>query len=167
MMMHARRRFTNLIRLAVVLVLPVLAATAPVPALAQPAATVPALAQPAVKGQWGPVFDTQNVMIHASVLLSGKVLFWSRREGADLNEHTCTPRIWDPAQGTGLRAFSETHNKPGYNLFCSGHAFLPDGRLFVVGGHLMDTHGVPFASIYDPGNDVPMGTPWTDTLRIK
>jgi hypothetical protein len=144
-------RVAGATRRVVALLLPALAAVAP----------APALAQPAVQGQWGPVFSTPNVMIHAHVLPSGKVLFWSRREGTDLNEHTSTPRVWDPALGTGPGAFSETHNRPGYNLFCSGHAFLPDGRLFVVGGHLADTHGVPNASIYDPEHDVPMGTPWT------
>ena len=37
------------------------------------------------------------------------------------------------------------------NLFCSGHAFLPDGRLLVAGGHLADSHGLNQATIYDSG----------------
>ena len=36
------------------------------------------------------------------------------------------------------------------NLFCSGHTFLPDGRLFVAGGHLADGAGVNQTTIYDP-----------------
>ena len=39
------------------------------------------------------------------------------------------------------------------NLFCSGHAFQPDGTLLVVGGHLKDGHGVNQACIYDAFND--------------
>ncbi|MBI3863830.1 MAG: DUF1929 domain-containing protein [Planctomycetia bacterium] len=114
-------------------------------------ASAPAHAQPATLGRWSPVFDTQNVMIHASVLPNGKVLFWSRREATEgLNPHQCQPRLWDPAKGTGANAFSLTQNTPGYNLFCSGHAFLPDGRLLVAGGHLADTHGESHATIYDP-----------------
>ena len=36
------------------------------------------------------------------------------------------------------------------NLFCSGHTFLPDGRLFVAGGHLADGAGVNQTTVYDP-----------------
>jgi hypothetical protein len=36
-------------------------------------------------------------------------------------------------------------------LFCSGHAFLSDGRLLVAGGHIEDEHGLPDANIFDPG----------------
>src|SRR4051794_34064583 len=88
------------------------------------AAPSPAVAQVSTQGEWSDVFKTRNVMIHASVLPNGKVLYWSRREGKSLDEHTCTPRIWDPAKGTGDGAFSETANRPGFNLFCGGHTFL-------------------------------------------
>jgi galactose oxidase len=137
MMMHAYRRFADAIRLAVVLVLTALPAIAP----------ASALAQPAVQGKWLPKFDTQNVMIHAHVLPNGKVLFWSRREaGEGLDPHRCTPRIWDPKSGT----ITATPQLNIHNLFCSGHTFLPDGRLFVVGGHISDSHGSTQTEIYDP-----------------
>jgi hypothetical protein len=117
-------------------------------------APAPALAQLSVTGEWAPKFNTPNVMIHTSVLPTGKVLFWSRREaGEGLDPHACTPRIWNPALGTGPAAFSETSDKPGYNLFCSGHTFLPDGRLFVAGGHIADQEGESHATIYDPAHD--------------
>ncbi|WP_165068180.1 galactose oxidase-like domain-containing protein [Paludisphaera rhizosphaerae] len=116
-------------------------------------APTPASAQSADQGEWSPLFDTPNVMIHVSVLPDGKVLFWGRREaGEGLNPpapRNCQPRIWDPSKGTGPAAFSTT-NMPGHNLFCSGHSFLPDGRLFVAGGHIADGKGEPFAVIYDP-----------------
>ena len=35
------------------------------------------------------------------------------------------------------------------NLFCSGHAFLPDGRLLVAGGHITDGDGLDQACVYD------------------
>jgi hypothetical protein len=38
------------------------------------------------------------------------------------------------------------------NLFCSGHSFLPDGRLFVAGGHKspdFDRDGEPHTNIFD------------------
>jgi galactose oxidase len=118
------------------------------------AGATPAAAQPAVQGEWSPVFKTPNVMIHTHVLPTGKVLFWGRREaGEDLNPHKCTPRIWDPKKGTGAGAFSETKNTPGYNLFCSSHTFLADGRLFVAGGHLFDGQGEAHVTIYNPTDD--------------
>ena len=35
------------------------------------------------------------------------------------------------------------------NLFCAGHAYLPDGRLLVAGGHLTDGDGIDYAGTYD------------------
>jgi galactose oxidase len=114
------------------------------------AAPTTAVAQPAVQGKWSAPFNTVNVMIHANVLPNGKVLFWSRREpGQGLDPHDCTPRVWDPARGTGPGAFSETANKPGYNLFCASQSFLPDGRLLVAGGHIEDQKGEAHVTIYD------------------
>lgn len=110
------------------------------------------------EGKWGPVFFLPNVAIHVHLLPNGKVLFWGRRDRPDgsMDEHECTPHLWDPQNGT----FSETpqpalddrdHTK--VNLFCSGHAFLPDGRLLVAGGHLQDGHGDIQASTYDYRTD--------------
>ncbi len=36
------------------------------------------------------------------------------------------------------------------NLFCSGHCFLPDGNLLIVGGHLKDSWGSKQACVYNP-----------------
>jgi galactose oxidase len=120
-------------------------------ALALAGGAPPASAQPEVKGQWGPVMDWPNVAIHVHVLPNGKVLFWGRREWTadgtpkeSLDVHDCTPRVWDPQANT----FS-TVPQPGYNLFCSGHTFLADGRLLVAGGHDKDGQGKPHARIFD------------------
>jgi galactose oxidase len=139
-----------------------LAATASLAAIASIA-----LGQPATKGEWGPVIPFPNVPIHVHVLPDGKVLFWGRREwdtsvnppkpagDGSLDPRKCTPRIWDPETGT----FAATANKPGFNLFCSGHTFLADGRLLVVGGHITDSHGEPRATIYDYTNAT---DPWKE-----
>jgi hypothetical protein len=111
-----------------------------------PLATAPAFGQPAVAGKWGPKLDWPNVGIHLHVLPSGKVMFWSRREqGETLDPHNCTPRLWDPKTS----AFSKLP-QPGFNLFCSGHTLLADGRLLAVGGHIADGQGERHAAIYDP-----------------
>ena len=107
-----------------------------------------AQAQRATLGEWSAIQAWPNVPIHANLLPNGKVLFWGRREvGEGLDDSdTSIPRTWDPVSNT----FAETSNTPGYNLFCSGHTFMSDGKLFVAGGHRQgDGKGEPFASTYD------------------
>ena len=112
----------------------------------------------AAAGKWGDPFPWPNVCIHASLLPTGKVLFWSRREvGQGLDPQDCVPRLWNPAEPDPAKAFRtvagpRNANGESYNLFCGGHAFLADGRLLAVGGHIADGRGEPHASIYDPAN---------------
>ena len=72
-------------------------------------------------GSWTPPFPWPNVAIHLSLLPSGKVLSWGEFK---------TPQIWDPV----TEDFTSVPSP--INLFCSGHSFLPDGRLLVAGGHI-------------------------------
>lgn len=106
----------------------------------------------AARGRWGPVFDLPNVAIHTHVLPNGKVLFWGRRShpNGSMHEQGCAPYVWDPRTGQ-LTATPQPTRADGtkINLFCSGHAFLPDGRLLVVGGHLTDGDGLDQACVYD------------------
>ncbi len=107
---------------------------------------------PAQGGRWDPVFELPNVAIHASLLPDGKVLFWGRREepGGSMNEHFCTPHVWDPATGsTTPTPQPQRADGTTVNLFCAGHAYLPDGRLLVAGGHLADGDGIDYAGTYD------------------
>jgi hypothetical protein len=76
------------------------------------------------------------------MLPTGKVLYYSSYENAD------DPQLWDPTTESIIDA-----RKAGYNIFCTGHAFLPDGRLFVSGGHVEDFVGLPNAYIYNPFSD--------------
>ncbi|TLD27438.1 DUF1929 domain-containing protein [Venturia nashicola] len=41
------------------------------------------------------------------------------------------------------------NGKPNANLFCSGHAFLPNGDLIVSGGHIEDGNGLDQSCIYE------------------
>ena len=61
--------------------------------------------------------------------------------------------------GFGLKVYADTTNA---NLFCSGHAFLPDGRLLVAGGHLADSHALNQATIYDS-----VANAWTPTAVMN
>lgn len=106
----------------------------------------------AARGRWEPVFELPNVAIHTHVLPTGKVLFWGRRNHptGSMHEQNCTPYVWDPRTGQLITTPQPT-NADGtkVNLFCSGHAFLPDGRLLVVGGHVTDGDGLDQACAYD------------------
>ncbi|MGH3927101.1 MAG: hypothetical protein ACRDTT_30245, partial [Pseudonocardiaceae bacterium] len=69
-------------------------------------------------------------------------MIWPGDGGVSGND----PRSWDPAdQSVSILS------KPGFDVFCTGHSFLADGRLFVAGGHNMSNNvGLPRASIYNP-----------------
>lgn len=101
---------------------------------------VPAQAQPppSVEGQWGPVLSFPNQQTHAHVLPTGRVLFWHSTGGGY--------SLWNPTTGY----FNPYVPTLEANLFCSGHAFLPDGRLLVAGGSRGSQRGAPEAGIYDP-----------------
>ena len=107
---------------------------------------------PATVGRWDRVFQLKNVAIHASVLPNGKVLFWGRRidPNGTLDPHECMPWIWDPETGQQTDTPQpRLQNNQRVNLFCAGHAFMPDGELLVAGGHIRDSVGSPQASLYD------------------
>ena len=121
------------------------------------------LESPGDVGRWGEVFALRNVAIHATVLPDRRVLMWGRRDDPDggLGDVACTPFVWDPAVGgTGTDTPVPTAGGRAVNVFCAGHAFLPDGDLLVVGGHLEDSEGTAtaFRYAYDPAGGV--GT-WT------
>lgn len=93
-------------------------------------------------GTWEPLADLDIFVVHAAVLHTGKVLLWSGT--AEVGDPLVS-RLWDPATD------ARTGQAYGEDLFCSGHAFLADGRLCVVGGapagSLRSTH------IFDPATE--------------
>jgi galactose oxidase-like protein/Calx-beta domain-containing protein/glyoxal oxidase-like protein/Kelch motif protein len=104
---------------------------------------------PQLVGQWSPPTDWGITAIHLHLLPSGLVLGWEDRNDLD------NVILWDPATGAVATA-----NRPDYDLFCSGHAFLADGRLLVTGGQTSvgpietrDGVGLVNASTYDPRTD--------------
>jgi hypothetical protein len=104
-------------------------------------------ADPATTGQWGAPFDIGVVGIHSTVLPTGKVLLFSSPVTGPGTE----AREWNPATGAVAVV-----NQPYYrDAFCAGHSLLPDGRLFVAGGHVPGTThaeglGVKETDLYDP-----------------
>lgn len=91
------------------------------------------------EGHWERLPDLDLFVVHAAVLHTGRVLLWSGT--AEVGD-PLQSRVWDPATD------ARTNQAYAEDLFCSGHAFLPDGRLVVAGGapagSMRSTH------IFDP-----------------
>ena len=107
--------------------------------------------QQSTLGEWsallGPTWP--EFPVHAHVLPTGKVMIWPGDQG--ISGDNQQPRSWNPAD----RSVSTLTRVAGYDLFCSGHSFLADGRLFVAGGHIQNGVGVRNASIYNPFGNPP------------
>jgi hypothetical protein len=128
-------------------------------------AVAPASVNPALVGSWTatlpfrpPGATNPYVAINVTQLPDGTLIAW----GHDYDEFLRTGKaakgtpsvmVWNSQTNT-----YEKHNTPWVNLFCSGMAFLPDGRLVVNGGHspaavaakgLEVTYGHAKTAIYD------------------
>jgi hypothetical protein len=77
----------------------------------------------ATQGRWSQSVGVGVSGVHAALLPNGRVLLFDR-----IGNH----RVWNPATLTTSRPAPPPDRA---NLFCSGHCFLPDGTLLVVGGH--------------------------------
>jgi Concanavalin A-like lectin/glucanases superfamily/Domain of unknown function (DUF1929)/IPT/TIG domain/Bacterial Ig domain len=92
-------------------------------------------------GQWSAVMTWPIVAVHAMLLPTGNVLGWTdytTNQGA---------QIWRPATNTFTPKTYDT-----VSLFCSGHAYMADGRLMIAGGivGLTDDLGPQNGTIFDP-----------------
>lgn len=90
------------------------------------------------RGQWSAPLPWPIVAIHTMLLPDGRVLAINR---------TRNPQVWDPATGTFTPVPAPA------NLFCAGHALLPDGRVFVAGGHIDENQGLPNLTLFSPVSD--------------
>src|SRR4030095_2603005 len=94
---------------------------------------------PATVGRFSPVMPWPYEAIHAHLLATGKVLFWTRGDQSQL---------WNPATNAVTPAAAS-----GANIFCSGQPFLGNGQLLVAGGHVSNWVGLPNAYTYDALNN--------------
>jgi galactose oxidase len=122
--------------------------SAPVANLATVCPPSPSAIEPqSTSGEWTAPFAWPVVAVHLHLLPTGRVLSFGR-----IGE----PQVWDPATGSFSPAPTATM------VFCGGHAFLPDGRLLVTGGHLDDERGLRDANMFDGSTETwtpvqPMG----------
>jgi hypothetical protein len=109
--------------------------------------SVSALSSSATTGSWGPVIDWPIVPLHIHLLPTGKILGWGKYDAGATGTMGGRPRLWDPASGSPTTAQMIDVDTM---LFCSGHAFMADGRLMVTGGHKQDDKGIDVTNIFDP-----------------
>ncbi|HEX5735597.1 MAG TPA: galactose oxidase-like domain-containing protein [Blastocatellia bacterium] len=118
---------------------------------------------PSVFGEWidiGPIQTEDGEefdVIHAAMLRTGWVMFIENGCGKPVAR---TP-LWNPFNRDEVEL--RVPAPPTDNLYCSGHSFLSDGRLLVVGGggDLGETPNPNFGWLFDPV-DGPDGT-WSFT----
>jgi hypothetical protein len=107
---------------------------------------------PAVVGSWSAVQNWPLVAIHMTLMPDGKVLVW--------DDHTdgTGAAVFDPITlGVTVKPFLTA------NLFCSGHNLLPDGRVFVAGGHITAAHnGIRNGTIFTPSTQS-----WSSTAQMS
>src|SRR6266550_6141483 len=105
----------------------------------------------ATVGQFSSVMTWPYMALHAHVLPTGKVIWWSSLSYGDY------PTLWDPSANTNTAA-----PQSGTNMFCSGNSFLSNGQLFVAGGHNTNYVGIPNARTYNPFNNT-----WTQLPNMN
>jgi hypothetical protein len=111
-------------------------------------------AAPATAGQWTAPFALGLVAIHAVVLHTGNVLLFSwpnKTVGSDAV-------LWNPASGA-ITNIALTYQR---DIFCGGQTVLPNGRVFIAGGHiyqgtLAPTQGVSNTTVFNPA-----ASTWTE-----
>ncbi len=99
----------------------------------------------AATGKWGSPVPWDIVPLHIHLLPTGKLLAWGKFENGGMVMGD--PRLWDPSAGPPTSA---TVVAADTMLFCSGHAFMPDGKLMVSGGHKLDDRGLDVTNFFDP-----------------
>jgi galactose oxidase len=112
-----------------------------------------ASAQVSSVGEFSPQQSWPYKGVHANFLpTTGLVLFSS---SFGLGNY---PNFWNPATG----AITAATPAP-FNIFCGGHAFLPDGTILWTGGLGAGSGtGVPNAAIFDPLADT-----WTELPNMN
>lgn len=86
-------------------------------------------------GAWSAPFDLGGISIHAGLMHTGEVLYFQYVEGKLTTDHTSFIKTWDYQTGfSQLAPISYDRD-----LFCAGMTILPDGRMYISGGHADNT----------------------------
>ena len=121
-------------------------------------------ADPGKVGRWSAPFNLGGMAIHATLLHTDDVLIFQYVEHRPTIDHTSWIATWN----WKTRMTTRVPLPYDRDLFCAGHSVLPDGRLFVAGGHdhttgyRQDVAGTDRCDIYDPDTRT-----WTRAPRLS
>ncbi len=111
-----------------------------------PIRTAAVSTDPAQVGQWTPKFAIPGVAVHAVMLHTGKILYFTGTTSGRaylLDPVTKTTRSVYPPKIPG------GEDEPA-NLFCAGQSFLDDGTVIVMGGTVGRREGLKTIFLFDP-----------------
>ena len=114
---------------------------------AEPARAAAAIStDPAEVGAWTPKFAIPGVAVHAVMLHTGKVLYFTgTTQGRAF--------LLDPVAKTTRAVYppriAEREDEPA-NIFCAGQSFLDDGTVLVMGGTIGRREGLDTIFTFDP-----------------
>lgn len=86
---------------------------------------------PATSGQWSAPLDLGGIAIHATLTHTDDILIFQYVEGQAGVDHTSWVGTYNWITGATLEAPLPYHR----DIFCVGNNLLPDGRVFLAGGH--------------------------------
>src|SRR3954453_17282939 len=105
-------------------------------------ARVATTTDPAKDGRWSGQVKIPVTAVHAALLPTGKVIWFSRPD-ADGPPNEAMAYLWDPSKPLGdptaLRRVDPPVNPDTggpANIWCAGQSLLSDGQLLVTGGNL-------------------------------
>jgi Domain of unknown function (DUF1929) len=116
-------------------------------------------------GAWSGVLPLPVPPIHAGLLTNGKVIFWAYDEDSSTNTNKRTQTfLWNPVLNDTPVRIDNNNSK----LFCSGHSFLPDGRLLTIGGLIRPTPpGTPQLGTKDTNIFNPASSTWSKAADMN
>jgi hypothetical protein len=101
---------------------------------------------PAVVGRWTPKFSIPGIAVHAVMLHTGKILYFT---GTTQGRAYLLDPVAKTTRAVHPPRIAERENEPA-NIFCAGQSFLDDGTVLVMGGTIGRREGLDTIFTFDP-----------------